>query len=72
MDEEESSSSKRIQEALNGNEGYDEADGKLKAFNQRCDSYSMIRRPQTFVHAVESFLQGSTRTVLEITCHGGF
>ncbi|XRB09487.1 hypothetical protein NFJ02_40g106490 [Pycnococcus provasolii] len=49
MDEEESSSSKRIQEALNGNEGYDEADGKLKAFNQRCDSYSVIRRPQTFV-----------------------
>ncbi|XRB15552.1 reverse transcriptase [Pseudoscourfieldia marina] len=57
MDEEESSSSKRIQEALNGNEGYDEADGKLKAFNQRCDSYSVIRRPQTFVHAVESFLK---------------
>ena len=57
MGEEEGTLHKRIQESLSGNEEYDEADGKLKAFNQRCDSYSVIRKPQTLMHAVESFLK---------------
>ncbi|XRB17210.1 hypothetical protein RI054_14g70550 [Pseudoscourfieldia marina] len=45
--EEETPAKGTTREALSGNEDYSEADGKLKAFNQRCDSYSVISKPQT-------------------------